>query len=276
MGRRKGSKNVVKNTTKKRTRKQAKTVGTDLIGGFVAVIGIILFVLLKFTSMGIFTDIIKNILFGMFGFAVYAIPLTFVITGCYIIGSDSKKKISTQLKKGMLITCLLSACIYSFSTSDCNMFSNIMKHLVDAYDASVSVDAGITGGLIGALVAGIFMQLIGYIATRILLIAVTFIATLCVFNMSFVQLYNGILEVLSKMGEGINYVFSILFRNDDEEYEEDDLETEENIEKNSKKRGKKYVQEMEEEPEDKESLKAQILAKMREKGSKNTEEQLVV
>ena len=278
MGRRKGSKNVVKNTTKKRTRKQAKTVGTDLMGGFVAVIGIILFVLLKFTSMGIFTDIVKNILFGMFGFAAYVIPLTFVVAGCYIIGSDSKKKISTQLKKGMLITCLLSACIYSFSTSDCNMFSNIMKHLVDAYDASVAVDAGITGGLIGALVSGIFMELIGAIATRILLVAITFIAVLCVFNMSFVELYNGILEALSKLGEGINYVFSILFRKNDEEdyYEDDDIDEEENVEKNTKKRGKKYVQEIEQEPEERESLKAQILAKMREKGSKNTEEQLVV
>ena len=279
MGRRKGSKNVAKKATKKRTRKQVKTVGTDLMGGFVAVLGIILFVILKFVSMGIFTDIIKNILFGMFGFAAYAIPLTFVVAGCYVISSDKKKKISTQLKKGMLITCLLSACIYSFSTSNCNMFSNIMKHLVDAYDASVAVNAGITGGLIGALVSGLFMELLGAIVTRILLITVTFIAVLCVFNVSFAQLYKGILDMLSKLGEGINYVFSILFRKDDEEYEydeEDDLEVEEDIEKNNKKRGKKNVQEMEEEPEERESLKAQILAKMREKGSKNTEEQLVV
>jgi len=278
MGRRKGSKNAVKTTRGRKSKKQQKTVSTDLMGGFVAVLGIIFFVILKFKSMGVFTDIIKNILFGVFGFAAYAIPVTLFVAGCYVIGSDSKKRISTQIKKGMLLTCLFSVCIYCFTTPNLeNMFDNVIKYLVEAYEAGTIENAGITGGLVGALISGIFGKLTGTIITKILMVTITVIAVLCVFNISLAELYNVILGALSSMGEGINYVFCILFRRDneeDEEDEQDELETEE-IEKTTKRRSKKYIQQIDDDVQD-ETLRTQMFAKMKEKGSKNTDEQLVV
>ena len=71
MGRRKGSKNTVKTTKGRKSRKQQKTVGTDLLGGVIAVLGLILFIFLKFdnASMGVIAGIIREIFIGLFGYA---------------------------------------------------------------------------------------------------------------------------------------------------------------------------------------------------------------
>ena len=94
---------------------------------------------------------------------------------------------------------------------------------------------------------------------------ITFVSLLCVFNISFAQLYKGIVTFLTKLGEDINSVASILFRKDEEEIEDEIIN-----EKNSsvlEKDNKEYKDT---------SIKQQIINKMREKGSDNTEENLVV
>ena len=261
MGRKKGSKNkakVTNNSRSRKTRKEVKTISSDFIGGFTAVFGIVLLVFLKFVNMGIFAEFIKNILFGLFGLASYILAMSLVIIGCFMIASDEKKLLSKELKKAMFVTCLFSACIYVFSENNFTIFENTMKYLVQAYESS-------TGGVIGGMISGLLVKLIGEIATKIFLIFITFVSLLCVFNISFAQLYKGIVTFLTKLGEDINSVASILFRKDEEEIEDEIIN-----EKNSsvlEKDNKEYKDT---------SIKQQIINKMREKGSDNTEENLVV
>ena len=280
MGRKKGSKNVARNETSKRskkTKKKAKTITNDFIGGFVAVIGIIIFVFLKFVNMGIFAEFIKNILLGVFGLASYIIPISLIIIGCYMIASDEKIKFSTEFKKAMFVTCILAACIYTFVGTNFEILANPMKYLVESYE-------GGNGGIIGGIISGLLVKLIGNIATKIILVFITFISLLYIFNISFLDLYNGIVNCLLRIGEGINSVTSILFRKNEEDEEEFGNEYEEydntaKLEKIDNKKLKKVNKkniDIELDEEEDRSLKSQILAKMKEKGVQNTEEQLVV
>lgn len=266
---------------KSASKKQQKTWSTDLIGGFVAVSGVLLFVFLKFVNMGVVASFIQNVMMGLFGYAAYLLPITLVVTGCYLIVSEEKKKVSTQIKKGAFLMILFSIVIHSFAGKEFDLFSNPMQYLVSAYEKGMS-------GISGALLGGILVQLIGILATRILSVCVIGISLLCIFNISFLELYQGILFGLSKLGEGIQAVFSILFRKDGQEdaLEEDFLEDEEPLAKKTKKNQQPIedlVLEQEEREEEQEllepihsSFKPKWLAKMKEKGSKQTEENLVV
>ena len=278
MGRKKAEESS-KNTTKRRRsttkKKQNKTLSTDFIGGFTVVCGLILFVFLKFKNMGVVAGIFKSLLMGLFGYASYVLPLTCIIAGAYLIVSDEKKKLSTQLKKGLLVTLLTSTLVYLFSGQDFNLCVNPMKYIVNAYETA-------TAGVFGALIAGLIVKLIGVVASKILVIFATAISLLCIFNISFAELYDWIIKVLNGIGEGLNNVFEILFRKLDKDNTEDELENDKNVKNASKiDVNKLYVDgyndiETQNEGENSNLLqKENMLAKMKEKGSNKTDENLV-
>ena len=67
-----------KSTTGKRGRKskkQSKTIGNDMLGGLLVVLGIMLFVFYTFANVGTFAEIIKSLSFGIFGKATFVLPI---------------------------------------------------------------------------------------------------------------------------------------------------------------------------------------------------------
>ncbi|MDD3303527.1 MAG: DNA translocase FtsK 4TM domain-containing protein [Clostridia bacterium] len=203
--------------SKGKSKKQVKTIGNDMLGGFLVVFGLIYFVFLTFHNMGGIAEFVKNISYGLFGNAIYLFPITLIVVGCYAIASDKKIKISRQLLKGVLVMSLVSPIIYSFTATNFNLFSNFVKYCVESYNLGIA-------GAEGAIIAGLLVKLMGVLATRIVLIAITFITTLCVFNLSFSQFFKAIYTGTIFIGEKIAYICSILFRKDEEEenaYEEE-------------------------------------------------------
>lgn len=216
MGRRKTN-NIHKKSrkTSKKNNESSKVFGTDLIGGFIVVLGFIMIVFLSFSNIGFIADLFKNIFKGLFGNISYLIPISFIISGIYVIVSDKKVKITNQILKGMLLTVLVSVLAYSFTKSDNNLQDNPVKFLVELYNSGVM---GVNiAGVVGGIVATLFVTLIGKIATRILFLFVTFIAILCIFNISFKQFFEGIAEVFKAIFKFFSYICSILFRNENEE-----------------------------------------------------------
>lgn len=245
-----------KSTTSKRGRKskkQSKTIGNDMLGGLLVVFGIMLFVFYTFANVGEFAEIIKSLSFGIFGKATFVLPLTMIIVGIYAIVSDEKVKISTEFKKGVLVTILLAPTLATFIVRDFNLFDNFIKCLVNAYNDG-------TIGIVGSLIASICVKFLGVIPSRILFTALTFVSTLCIFNISFAQLFNAISNATSYVIDIISNAFSILFRKDGKE--DDDIEFEfEKEERLKKMQEGQTVDEM-------------TLLKMKERGSKNPEESL--
>ena len=184
-----GRKQTSKKKYSKNSRKSKKNLSTDMLGGFLVVVGFVFFILLAFDSMGAFSIFLKSLLFGIFGKAAFLIPLTMCIVGIYAIMSDSQVVISKELKKGILLVFLVAPLIYSFSSSNYDMFANVVKYAVDSFNEGV-------GGTVGALICGVAVKLIGITPTKVLFSMLTFVAILCVFNISFAQFFKIIKNIV--------------------------------------------------------------------------------
>ena len=246
-----------KRNTRKVSTKNTKTFLNDLQGGFFVIFGLILLVFLVFSSAGTVSGFINNISKGFFGKLSVLISAVLIFVGIHEIASDEKIKPSSEILKGIILVTLICSVVYSFILSNTTLFDNPIKFISDTYNAGV--DGTNISGLLGAIIATLFVSLIGKIATRILLIFITLITALCFFNMSFKDFFEGIYNVFSYIESGISHVCSILFRSDDEE---DDDDVEEGTQKLTRKQ-RKELEKMQE-----------MQAKMEEKGSPNTEKNL--
>lgn len=251
MGRRKTS------NRKKTSKKNVKNFSNDLHGGIVVVIGLMLFVFLVFKNTGVISEFLNNIARGLFGNIALMLPLVLIFVGIHEIAAEEKIKPYKEIYKGIILIGLLCSIIYSFTLNNPSLFENPVKFIVDSYNAGV--DGINISGLIGAIIATPLVKLIGTIATRILLIFVTIIISLCFFDISFKQLFYGIYNVFAYIGNGIAYVCSILFRNDGEDDEENNNE-ELKLTRKQRKEAALKKQELDE--------------KMEEKGSPNAEKNL--
>ena len=247
-----------KRNTRKVSTKNTKTFLNDLQGGVFVIFGLILLVFLVFSSAGTVSGFINNISKGFFGKLSVLISAVLIFVGIHEIVSDEKIKPSSEILKGIILVTLICSVVYSFILSNTTLFDNPIKFISDTYNAGV--DGTNISGLLGAIIATLFVSLIGKIATRILLIFITLITALCFFNMSFKDFFEGIYNVFTYIGRGISHVCSILFRSDDEEDDED------NIEEENQKLTRKQRKELEKMQE--------MQAKMEEKGSPNTEKNL--
>lgn len=251
MGRRKT------NNRKKTSKKNVKTFSSDLHGGILVVIGLMLFVFLAFKNAGVISEILNNITRGLFGNIALMLSLVLIFVGIHEIATEQKIKPYTEIYKGVILVGLLCCIIYSFTLNNLALFENPIKFIVDSYNGGV--DGTNMAGLIGAIIATPLVKLIGVLATRILLIFATIITALCFFDISFKQLFFAIYNVFAYIGNGIAYVCSILFRNDGED-DEENIGEEQKLTRKQRKEAALKKQELDE--------------KMEEKGSPNTEKNL--
>src|SRR5574344_1230086 len=120
MGKRKVSKTKsLKGKSKKiENKKEEKGLSSNIQGAILVILGIVLFVFLEFKNVGIVSEFIKNISFGIFGKISLLLSITFIFVGIHEIVSKEKTKVSKELNKGVILTCLLCATIYSFTLND--------------------------------------------------------------------------------------------------------------------------------------------------------------
>ncbi|MDO4282466.1 MAG: DNA translocase FtsK 4TM domain-containing protein [Clostridia bacterium] len=257
MGRKKGSKN-----RKGRTKKAAKTIGNDMLGGILIVVGIMLFVLLTFSNIGFLSNIVKSVLKGLLGNLALGFPFVLIIVGAHCIMSDEQVMPSKEIIKGTLLVVLVASTLCSFASSNLNFFDNTIKYVVDSYNMGV-LGANM-GGISGMIIAGLCYSVMGGIASKVLLLLVTFIATLLVFDISFNEFFVGVKNVILSLCNFFVSSYNTLFRKaeyEDAEKLDDDLSL------NGKKLSKK--QRLEEERRQKE-----LAERMKEKGSLDPGEKL--
>ena len=244
-----------KSRTQNRTRKSnQKTFSNDMFGGVLVVFGLILFVFLRFQNIGFVAEIFKNISMGLFGFLSYMLPVILMVVGIRAIYSDEKINILRDIFKGLYLTAILSATVAVFASSNFNIFDNFVKYIMDGYNGGV--EGTNISGLIGVLVSSLLVSCAGSIASKIILVFVSLISVLCIFNISFKQLFDIIYNIYAVIYNGIATVVNILFAREDEEYED------EKEEKLSKRQRAKLEKEQRE-----------IASRMKEKGNPNNVEE---
>ena len=247
-----------KSRTQGRTRKSnQKTFSSDMIGGMLVVFGLIIFVFLKFENIGVIADIFKNLSMGFFGYLAYMLPIVLMIVGIKAIYSDEKINISNDILKGVYLTTMMSATVAVFANGNFNIFDNFVRYIIEGYNNGVNGTN--IAGLVGMLISSLFVNFIGSIATKIALVFTSFISFLCIFNISFKQLFDIIYNVYAVIYNGFATVINILFAR--EEYDEDDIEDEKE-EKLTKRQRAKLEKEQKE-----------LALRMKEKGNPNNVEE---
>ena len=203
------------NSKKSSNKKKGKTIGSDMLGGILVVLGLIIIVFLSFENIGILAEIIRNIFKGLFGSAVFILPATLIIVGIHSIISEERVHILKEIKRGSILMTFFASLLYSIFASNFNIFNNAVKFLVDSYNFGVTGQN--YGGTIGALVSSLFVNLIGKVPTIILFILITFVALLYSFNVSFKQLFRIIGKFFEYIFDTSKNVGSTLFRKEPDE-----------------------------------------------------------
>src|SRR5574344_2636438 len=106
MGKRKVSKTKsLKGKSKKiENEKEEKGLSSNIQGAILVVLGILLFVFIEFKNVGIISEFVRNIAYGLFGKISLFLSITFVFVGIHEIVSKEKIKVSKELNKGIILT----------------------------------------------------------------------------------------------------------------------------------------------------------------------------
>ncbi len=251
----------------KKTRKSVqKSFSSDVIGGILVVFGLVLFVFLKFKNIGVIPGALASLCMGLWGYMSYILPIAFIFVGARAIYNEEKTDISKDILKGVYITSIFAVTVASFVNSQFNIFDNFIKYTVDSYNNGI-LGINITG-TIGFLFSSLVVNLVGILASRIILVFVTIISILCVFKISFKQLFYGIYNAYACIYNGIATVINILFASEDDE--DDDIDDEDEEVEVDKKLSKRQMAKLEKEQK-------KLALRMKEKGNPdNVEENLTV
>lgn len=244
------------------SKKEQKTITNDMLGGFLVVFGLILAVFIGFRNIGSFAQICKVIFLGALGNSAYTFPFLLMAVGTYCIMSEEKVKPLNEIRKGLVVIALIAATLTVFTESSITLFSNPVKGIVD------SVNAGIAkqnyGGAIGTLIGGALAGIVGIVPARIILVLLTFMISLFIYNISFKQFFGAISYGFNYVVDHLNSVVNTLFRDDEvKKYEYTD-----NFGNKVPKLSRKEKARIEKEQEKQEKLK--------EAGSLNVDENLNV
>lgn len=253
MGRRKVTKSSGPSGKKGATYKSSakNEFKSDILGGFLVVLGLLFFVFLTFNNLGPISSAISSIFKGMFGKISLLFPIVLIFVGIYSIASNKTVKVSKEIKKGLAVMIIIAAVFYVFCSNNFDMFKNTVNFLVTAYNQGVS-NANV-GGLLGALIATILVELTGIIAAKIILVFVTLFTIMYVFDISFRQMFYTLYNLFAYIINGVYSLSQVLFRKD---YVEDEFTIDGKPSKLSRKEKLEIAKKQEE-----------LKEKMREKGS---------
>lgn len=146
--------------------------------------------------------IIRTLLFGLFGFGTFIFPILLLALSVVLALEKNEKsqKVFNKLIFAIVITFLLSAIIHIFS---CNSNDGYFVSVAEAYK-NYSVDGKMTGGgVIGALLGGIFLLITGgnKLASLIILFIILFVLIMIATGLTVANIYRGISKPVKKIGE---------------------------------------------------------------------------
>lgn len=146
--------------------------------------------------------IIRTLLFGLFGFGTFIFPILLLALSVVLALDKNEKsqKVFNKLIFAIVITFLLSAIIHIFS---CNSNDGYFVSVAEAYK-NYSVDGKMTGGgVIGALLGGIFLLITGgnKLASLIILFIILFVLIMIATGLTVAIIYRGISKPVKKISE---------------------------------------------------------------------------
>ena len=236
-----------------------KTVMQDFLGGTLVALGIIVFILMTFSGMSGIIKSLRTIIYGIFGVAMYILPLSLGIIGIYLIISEKHVKVSKQFYKAIFLMVMFSILVGAYTLKQYNIFDNFIRFCVDNCYWNTINELEYCG-LVGGMLAAILISIIGTVVTKIIVSIFTFFSVLCVFNVSLKQFFYFLYNMFVAIANVIVRAVTILFRKDEVFDEDSEIIGDSKEEKLTKRQLRR---------------KALLEEKMIEKGSKEPEKNLV-
>ena len=161
------------------------------IGGIVLiVVGLILGIFCYFGSSGLLAAI-APVLFGLFGVAVYTLPVILVALGVLLIALPRRDFRPISIVCIAVIFLSVIALIHVFAKSESLAVSSFGENLKAAYWLGKQ---HVGGGVVGGIFASLFVYMLGSTGSIIALIGIILIAILLITHFSIRAYFNGLRE----------------------------------------------------------------------------------
>ena len=205
---------------KKGKKKKNKEINVDVTSILLIVIGIILSVFVYGSDTGFMGGMIKDVLLGLFGNIMYAMPIILMILGIYVIFRDfSRLKLKSFL---VILMVFISSAIIStmpagFTEAIQIKFNAPFDYIAKWYELGIS---GVGGGVIGSAIAYFCNFCIGILATRILLWSIAIIIFSITTGITFSAIVIAIKDVLSQLIEAVKkeYIMKKKYKNNSDKF----------------------------------------------------------
>ncbi len=154
-----------------------------------------LIMLSLFSSAGIVGFVIKNVLNGMFGVGAYLLPFIFLAFGVYFFLTENKIISMAKIYATIIIffCAIVLMHIINFMPNE-----NLTGGFLDYISFNYINGSANNGGLMGAIIGDLFINILGKIGAYIFLSATTLISIIMLTNKSFFKFLSRVLNGLSK------------------------------------------------------------------------------
>ena len=194
----KTSTNQSKRTTPKKTEEQraAQKQIAAVVLFAIALFGICL----SFINGGGAWGFCRNVLFGLFGFCAYVIPLILIYVAIMTTLDKSTAKVGFKVGEAMLLIILISSMLHIFEFTGSVHF---WQDLVDAYNVFRLEHSFLGSGSVGAFFGGLILLATGSSKPAAIAVAVilTFLCIMLMTGTTLVRLLKGIEKPVQKVNE---------------------------------------------------------------------------
>jgi len=221
-----------KRTKSRKKYKKEKKSNVDLVVITMIVISILLIVLI-YGNSGWIGEHLSPALGGIMGWMKYILPIGIFAISIYLVIEDKEYLYSKLMQYATFLLCISTVMtIYQISKGNININNDFNTILQQAYELG---SKNVGGGAIGAVIAVPLTKLLGMVGTIILLIGISIINFVFIFNIKPTEIIENIIDnIIQKRNDRIK---------DEIDEEEIEVDIEEN--KKEKKRKRKNKEEIE-------------------------------
>ncbi len=169
-----------KTTTKGRKNKAAQT-NPEISNEVILILFFVLCALMFLSCFGVcgsFGNVVSSLLFGLFGYLAYVVPIALFVGVCFFVANRDNTAAVIKVVAGVLAVLILCGLVHGISNRQ-------FEQLKEAYHYCALHHNG--AGLMGAAVFGILFKVFGTVGVYVVLLALLIISVVVISEKSFVK-----------------------------------------------------------------------------------------
>lgn len=188
-----------KKVTKKNSAKKPVVVNKQLSAIILFAVSVLWFFLAIIDAGGVWGGL-RTLMFGLFGFFTFIIPLLLLVVAVFIAIDKADEKVISKIIQASILITIISSIVH---VAQCNYGNTYFEAIKDAFNFYYIDGSMLGGGVWGALFGGIVLLITGSdkLAAMIILILLLFVFVMIITGLTLGGLFNGISKPVKKIGE---------------------------------------------------------------------------